>query len=151
MKTALLHEQGGLRTFAVVLQTGDEAIASLTAFASDQHLHASHLTALGAFADAVVAYFDWTTRRYQEIPIREQTEVLSLVGDITVDQDKPRVHAHVVLGKSDGTAHGGHLIAAHVRPTLEIVLVEAPAYLERRFDPESGLALIDFASDVTGR
>jgi len=48
-----------------------------------------------------------------------------------------------VLAKPDASAHGGHLIAAHVRPTLEIVLTENPRHLRRRLDPESGLALID--------
>jgi len=66
-----------------------------------------------------------------------------LVGDISMDDGKPKVHAHVVVGKSDATAHGGHLIEGHVRPTLEIVVTETPRHLHRRFDRESGLALID--------
>jgi predicted DNA-binding protein with PD1-like motif len=101
------------------------------------------LTAIGAFSRAVVAYFDWSTRRYHHVPIEEQVEVLSLVGDITRDGDAPKLHAHVVLGKADATAHGGHLIEAVVRPTLEVVLTELPRPLHRRFDRESGLALID--------
>jgi uncharacterized protein len=59
------------------------------------------------------------------------------------DHSKPKVHAHTVLRKSDATAHGGHLVEAIVRPTLEIVITELPRHLHRRFDPESGLALID--------
>lgn len=51
------------------------------------------------------------------IAITEQVEVLSLVGDIALENATPRVHAHVVIGKRDGTAHGGHLIEGHVRPT----------------------------------
>jgi predicted DNA-binding protein with PD1-like motif len=43
----------------------------------------------------------------------------------------PKLHAHVVVGKSDGTAHGGHLLDAQVRPTLEVVLVEALQHLRR--------------------
>ena len=73
----------------------------------------------------------------------EQVEVLSLAGDITSGPEGRKVHAHVVMGKADGTAHGGHLIEARVRPTLEIVLTEAPRHLHRRFDSTSGLALID--------
>jgi predicted DNA-binding protein with PD1-like motif len=52
------------------------------------------------------------------------------------------LHAHVVVGKADGTAHGGHLLAAVVRPTLEVILVESPRHLQRRHDAETGLALI---------
>jgi len=146
MKTSLLHEQGGLRTFALVLDAGDEAIAALTSFASAHHLHAAHLSAIGAFSQVVVAYFDWQAKDYSKVPITEQVEVLSFLGDITLENGKHKVHAHVVLGKADATAHGGHLIQGFVRPTLEVVLTETPAYLRRRSDPRSGLALIDPAA-----
>jgi uncharacterized protein len=143
MKAALLHEHDGERTFVVVLDTGDEAMQRLAVFASEQQLKAAHFTAIGAFSRSVVAYFDWKTKTYQNIPIDEQVEVLSLVGDISLDDDQPKVHAHVVLGKADATAHGGHLVEGQVRPTLEIVITEAPGYLRRRHDPGSGLSLID--------
>jgi hypothetical protein len=65
------------------------------------------------------------------------------MGDVTIEDGRPKVHAHVVLGKADATAHGGHLIEASVRPTLEIVVTETPRPLHRRFDPASGVALID--------
>jgi uncharacterized protein len=143
MKESLLHEHGGQRTFALVLSSGDEAMTAIAAFAREHQLRATQFTAIGAFSRVVVAYFDWATREYRNIPIGEQVEVLSLIGDITLDEGQHKVHAHVVVGKADATAHGGHLIEGQVRPTLEIVLTEAPAHLLRRFDPQSGLALID--------
>jgi predicted DNA-binding protein with PD1-like motif len=143
MKMALLHEHEGLRTFALVLATGDEAMATLLSFATERQLKAAHFTAIGAFSRAIVAYFDWSTKAYQKIPIDEQVEVLSLAGDVTIENGKPKVHAHVVVGKADATAHGGHLIEGQVRPTLEVILTEAPRHLQRRHDPGSGLALID--------
>jgi len=127
----------------LVLSTGDEAAACLTSFAREQRLHASHFTAIGAFSTATVGYFDWEKKDYRKIPIDAQVEVLSLIGDVSMDKGQPKVHAHVVLGASDGTAHGGHLLSGLVRPTLEVVLTESPAYLRRTFDRESGLALID--------
>jgi uncharacterized protein len=143
MKAELLNEHGGLRTFALVLATGDEAIGALTAFARDRQLRATQFTAIGAFSRLVVAYFDWTTRQYRNTTITEQVEVLSLMGDVTLEGGQPKVHAHVVISKADATAHGGHLVEGVVRPTLEILMTETPSYLGRRFDPQSGLALID--------
>jgi predicted DNA-binding protein with PD1-like motif len=143
MQWRILDEQGGLRTFVLVLQTGDEAAGALTEFAQTQQLRASHFTAIGAFSSLVVAYFDWATKAYVSIGIAEQVEVLSLIGDVTIDGDHPKLHAHVVVGKRDGSAHGGHLMKAIVRPTLEVVLTETPAFLRRRWDQESQLALID--------
>ena len=69
MKTALLNEHGGVRTFAVVLSTGDEAMAAIASVARDQALRATQFTAIGAFSRVVVAYFDWTTKKYRNISI----------------------------------------------------------------------------------
>lgn len=131
------------RTFAVVMETGDPVVETLQRFAAEERLSAASFTAIGAFSDAMLAWFDWEARKYREIPVPQQVEVLTLAGDIAMGpEDQPQVHAHVVCGRRDGGTVGGHLIEAHVRPTLEVVLREAPAHLRKRVDPESGLALI---------
>jgi predicted DNA-binding protein with PD1-like motif len=146
MKAKLLSAQGE-KTFALVFDHGDEAVAGLTTFARREGLAASHFTAIGAFSDVVLGYFDRQRREYARIPIREQVEVLSLIGDVALRDGRPTLHAHVVVGKADGTAHGGHLLEAHVWPTLELVLVESPRHLRRRWDEASGLALIDLDAE----
>src|SRR5262245_16411909 len=144
MKSKLLHEEGGKRTFALILTTGDEAMACLQQFAIRERLAASQITAIGAMSSATLAFFDWETRRYQPIPVTEQVEVASLVGDIALGPDRtPSVHVHAVLGRRDGTALAGHLQKGHVRPTLEIIVTESPAHLCKSKDAESGLALIN--------
>lgn len=130
------------RTIALVLDRGDEVMASLQRFAAEHNLIASRLTAIGAFESATLGYFDWERKAYERIPVHEQVEVLSLVGDIALDGAKPKVHAHVVLGRRDGSTVGGHLLEARVRPTLEVMLVDSPEYLRRQCDPVSGIALI---------
>jgi predicted DNA-binding protein with PD1-like motif len=142
MKGKLISSAGD-KTYAVIFDTGDEVVKGLTDFAREQRLAGSHFTAIGAFQDVTLGYFDWQKKDYQKIPLREQVEVLSLVGDVALKPDgSPQLHAHVVVGRSDGTTRGGHLLEAHVRPTLEVVLVESPVHLQRKHDPESGLALI---------
>lgn len=142
MKSKLLQEDAGTRTFAVVFDTGDEAMEGLLDFAKHERLAASHLTAIGAFERATLGYYDLDAKEYAQIPVEEQVEVLSLVGDITLDGDKPKVHAHVVVGRRDGSTRGGHLLKGWVRPTLEVMIVESPSHLQRRHDERSGLALI---------
>jgi predicted DNA-binding protein with PD1-like motif len=142
MMAKLLQEHGA-KTYAVIFSTGDEVKAGLLAFARENKLGGSHFTAIGAFSDVMLGYFHWQKKDYKKIPIREQVEVLSLVGDIALKEDgEPEVHAHVVVGKADGSAWGGHLMEAHVRPTLEVIVVESPEHLRRVHDPETGLALI---------
>jgi len=146
VKSKLLSAQGA-RTFAIVFAIGDEVAGGLLKFAQENSLSASHFTAIGAFERVTLGYFDWQKKDYRRIPLLEQVEVVSLIGDIALADGEPKVHAHVVVGKSDGTAHGGHLLEAYVRPTLEVVLVESPAHLRRRLDQDSGLALIDLTVD----
>ena len=142
MRGKLLYE-GPEKTFAIVYETGDEVLEGLRWFAQEYKPRSASFTAIGAFRDAVLAYFDWQTKQYKDLPVNEQVEVLTLAGDIAwKDGGEPVVHAHAVVGRADGSTRGGHLRRAHVRPTLEVVLVEYPRHLERKPDPETGLALI---------
>ncbi len=142
MKSKLLDDNGR-KTFALVFDANDEVMAGLMEFARRHDLGAAHFTAVGAFRDVTLGYFDWDAKDYKRIPIHEQVEVLSLVGDVSWDeQTGPKVHAHFVVGRSDGSAHGGHLLEAHVRPTLEEMLVDSPKHLLRKYDPKSRLSLI---------
>ncbi len=143
MRSKLLQDNNGQKTFALVFDSGDEVMELLTDFAREKRLTAAHFTAIGAFERGVIAYFDWQKKDYKKLPVAEQVEVVSLLGDIAAtDKGEPKTHAHVVLGRSDGSALAGHLLEGHVRPTLEVVLIESPAHLQRRPDAETGLALI---------
>jgi predicted DNA-binding protein with PD1-like motif len=140
---ARVLSENGERSVVVVFDTGEEVVHGLTAWATQHRVTGARFTAIGAFSDAVLGYFDWERKDYQKISIHEQVEVLSLVGNIALKGSEPSLHAHVVLGKADGSAHGGHLLEAHVRPTLEVVIEEAPRELRRVFDSITGLALLD--------
>jgi predicted DNA-binding protein with PD1-like motif len=148
MRSTLLHETDGLRTFAVVMAKGDEAAEELARFAGEHRISGAALTAVGACREATLGYFDPDALQYQDIPVTEQTEVLSLIGDIATKDGEPAVHAHAVLGRRDGSTIGGHLQRAVVWPTLEVIVTESPAHLRKRVDEETGLALI--ALDASG-
>jgi uncharacterized protein len=121
MQSRLLHQSDGQRTFVIVLETSDEILASLQEFVSREQIHAASFTAIGALSDAVLLYFDWEKKSYQKIPVGEQVEVASLIGDVADDPDgNAALHIHIVLGTRDGTARAGHLGEGHVRPTLEV-------------------------------
>jgi hypothetical protein len=91
----------------------------------------------------MLGYFDWQKKDYVGNPVHEQVEVASMIGDVALSPSgEPMLHIHVVLGKRDGTAFAGHLQEAHVRPTLEVIINESPAHLQKVRDSASGLALI---------
>jgi hypothetical protein len=138
-----MHDANGQQTFVVILETGDEAMECLKAFAIERALDSASFKAIGAFEEATLAYFDWERKRYLPIPVPEQTEVASLTGDIALGPDaQPVVHVHAVLGRRDGSAVAGHLQKGFVRPTLEVVLTETPGELRKQVDAASGVPLI---------
>ena len=136
-------EDADVVTYVVVCDPGDEAVAALTRFAQAERLEAAQISAVGAFEHAVVGWFDRAARDYRRIPVDEQCEVLSLLGDVAEGQDGPILHMHTVLGLSDGTTRGGHLLEGKVFPTLEVVVTETPAQLRKVLRPDIGVALID--------
>ncbi len=146
MKSKLLHEHDGRRTFAVIMNKGDEVLSEIGMFVKEKKISAAQITGIGALSDVVLKYFDWETKNYRSIPMREQVEVASMIGDVALNPEgKPALHIHLVVGKKDGSAVAGHLGEAHVRPTLEIIIDEQPSYLQKTSDPETGLALINVA------
>jgi hypothetical protein len=128
--------------YSIIFGSGDEVASGLTEFAEKNHIQSGHLTAIGAFSGAVLAYFDRDRKEYKKITINDQVEVLSFIGDFALDKGKPVLHAHVVVGFPDGHTMGGHLLEAHVWPTLEVFLVASPTPLHKEYDPDSHLDLI---------
>lgn len=144
MKTKLVSDDSGGRIHVVILDSGEEAFSALTRFANEEKITAASATAIGAFEKAVVGWFDFSSKTYKKIEVNEQFEVLSALGDVAVSDDgKASLHVHIVLGLSDGSTRGGHLLTGTVRPTLEVVLTEVPAKLRRKQRADLGIALID--------
>jgi uncharacterized protein len=136
-------EDADVVTYVVVCDPDDEAVSALTAFARAEDLEASQITGVGGFDRATLGWFDRETRQHRPIEVDEQSEVLSLIGDVAEGDDGPSLNIHVVLGLRDGTTRGGHLLAGHVYPTLEIIVTENPAELRKVMNPDVGIALID--------
>jgi hypothetical protein len=129
MKSKCVAQEANQRTLVLILASGEEAFASISRFAEQEKLDGAALTALGAFERAKLGWFDPKEKKYHSIPVEEQSEVLSLIGDIATGDD--------------GTTRGGHLSEAIVRPTLEVTVVESAAHLKRKKRADLGLALID--------
>ena len=142
MQAREVDQRSGQQTYVLVFEKGDEFVGELRRFAQARQLQGGAFTGIGAFQRATLGFFDRAQMDYHEIPIEEQVEVLSLVGNIALNEGEPKVHAHVVVGDRNGRAYGGHVIEAHVWPTLELVVTESPRGLQRETDKETGLALI---------
>ena len=143
IKVRLLSESGGVKNYAIILANGDEVMSGLNDFAKQYQIKSARFTAIGAFSKATVAWFDESRKQFKLIPITQQLELVSMIGDVALSNGKPAVHTHVAVASSDGTVRGGHLIDARVFPTLELFLTAYPTALEKKLDETTGLMLID--------
>jgi predicted DNA-binding protein with PD1-like motif len=131
------------KVYAVIFYRGDEALSGLTDFVIQHNIQDAHFTGIGAISGATLAWLDPSQKIYHRIPVTEQAEVLSLVGDVATFDGKPIVHMHAVLGKSNGTPIGGHVFELNVNPTLEVFVTVNTTPLKKRPDDPSGMKVID--------
>ena len=144
MQVKLVSEgKDGEKVYAVIFSKGDEVLSGLTDFAIKYKVGAAHFTGIGAISGALVGWLDLSAKAYHPIHVDEQVEVLSMMGDVATFNGKPVVHAHLVLGRHDGSTVGGHLWEAHVNPTLEVFVSVDPVGLKKKADDASGMKLID--------
>ena len=142
MKSKSIND-GEERTFVLILEQGEEAFKAITEFSQRESITGASVSAIGAFSQAKVGWFDFAAKTYKPIKVDEQCEVLSLLGDIAQGDDgKSSLHLHAVLGLQDGTVRGGHLLSGSVQPTLEVTIVETVVHLRRKKRPDLGIALI---------
>jgi len=147
MKSKRVGADEGAQVHVVILDGGEEAFSALSRFVNEEKISAASLTVIGAFERATVGWFDIASKSYRKIEVNEQCEVLSAIGDVAIGDDgKSSLHVHIVLGLADGSTRGGHLMAGTVRPTLEVILTEAPSTLRRKKRADLGIALIDLGS-----
>jgi predicted DNA-binding protein with PD1-like motif len=131
------------KVYAVIFYRGDEALSGLTDFMIEHKIQDAHFTGIGAISSATLAWLDPSQKIYHRIPVTEQAEVLSLIGDVATFDGKPIVHMHAVLGKSNGTPIGGHVFELNVNPTLEVFVTVNATPLKKRPDDPSGMKVID--------
>jgi len=137
-------KEGSERAFVLILDQGEEAFKAITDFANRERIDGASITAIGAFSEAEIGWFDLAAKKYKPVKVSEQCEVLSLIGDLAKGDDgQASLHLHAVLGLQDGSCRGGHFLSGKVRPTLEVTIMETTMHLCRRKRADLGIALID--------
>jgi hypothetical protein len=133
-------------TYVIRLEDGEAFQDRLVELLAAESISGGSFTGIGAFRRARIAYFNITTKEYEDREVAEQVEVVALIGNVAMHEGRPLVHAHAVLGRRDFSVLGGHLKQAVVRPTLEIALRLGPRPLARAADPVYGLPALNLTN-----
>ncbi|HVS22456.1 MAG TPA: DUF296 domain-containing protein [Gammaproteobacteria bacterium] len=112
------------RVFEVRFSTGDEILSGLYDFVAKNHITSGAITGIGGLAPgALLGWGDPELGGFKKVEIKDKTEIVSLIGDISMRGDMPYVHVHMVVGSADGSTKAGHLLEAHIAPVGELTVV----------------------------
>lgn len=143
VQVKLISADSDTKTYCLIFSPGDEVLSGLKEFAIKYHVKSAHFTAIGDAKSARFGWYDASKKMFKVMHIDQFAEVTSLMGDISVYNNNPVVHAHVNLATEDGTVHGGHLFEAIISPTLQVIMTVEPVTLYKKLDVESGILVID--------
>ncbi|MBI4134056.1 MAG: DUF296 domain-containing protein [Candidatus Terrybacteria bacterium] len=127
------------------LVRGEELVETLTAFCGREGISAGWIEGIGAGDRIEISYYDVEKRQYMPTVVEEEFELLNLLGNVALKEEKPFLHLHATAGKRDLGAIGGHLHSLRIAGTGEIRLTKFPGELRRSLDDETGLWLLETA------
>jgi uncharacterized protein len=133
---------GGHRPYVLRLDEGEEVISVLESWLAAQRIHLGYFIAFGGFERVRLEYFNIRTREYQKRDLDHQLEVVSLLGNIALQDGRPKIHAHCVVADERDQTFGGHLGSGVVKPVLEVFLTAIDGALERVKDEQRKLHIL---------
>ena len=132
---------GGGKELIIRLKPDTELVRSLTQLARNRGIAAGSFAAIGALKRARLAYFDQNVCKYRELAIDSPHEMASCIGNVSLKDGEPFVHAHVVLADEAGNTKAGHLVEGIVfAAEVHLHQLRGPK-LERQYDEATGLSL----------
>jgi uncharacterized protein len=129
--------------YFIRIDSGEEIVSILTKFCNEREIKLGTISAIGAVNEVKIGIFDPIKKEYNSNTIKGTFEILSIIGNITLNKDQPYLHMHIMLSDSEYNAFGGHLNKAVVSATCEVIIEEFESKLDRYFDENIGLNLIE--------
>ena len=139
----MLREVSASRRFMGRLPQGADLLEALNQLCARENITAGEVKAIGALGKATLGFYDQTRREYDYFTLDQHLEIISLLGDVSLKDGQPFVHAHLAVGDGQGRMWGGHLAPGSLVFACEVMLTayDAPAPFERSFDQGTGLLL----------
>lgn len=130
------------RAFVGRLEIGSDLVGEIERYCRDQEIVAAQVTVIGAVRRARYAYYEQHDHRYRELESASHHEIVGFVGNVSLRDNRPFLHAHATFADADGATVGGHLLPGCEVFAGEVMIRELGGVsLDRQPDEETGLAL----------
>lgn len=129
--------------YLIILEKGENVVASLKGFCQKEGLVNGFFVGLGAVDEAELAHYSVTEKKYSSFKLKEPLELVSLIGNVFLGPERELlVHVHASLGRPNGEVLGGHLVEAVISGTGEIFFTPLSSNFQKEFDSETGLKIL---------
>jgi len=130
------------RAFVGRLATGSDLVEEIERLCAEQSVLAAQVTVIGAVRRASYAYYEQVDHRYLELESPVHHEIVGFVGNVSLRDDRPFLHAHATFADATGATVGGHLLRGCEVFAAEVMIRElGDVSLVRAHDEQTGLAL----------
>ena len=130
--------------YIIRLEKGEDIVESLTKLVKEEDIKLGKVTGIGAVNDIEIGLFHTEEKKYYSKRIQGDMEIVSLAGNISTMEGEKYLHLHIAVGDENLEVYGGHLNAARVSATVEIMIDLIDGEIDREFNEEVGLNLIKF-------
>ncbi len=120
----------------------EDLIEALLKFCAENKIETGFFTIIGAVKNSSFSFYDQKQKKYLQMDLDEEAEILNCTGNIALRENKPFIHAHITLADREGSAYGGHLVSAKVF-SAEIYLKKFEKVLHRKPDKSTGINLLE--------
>ncbi|HEX7172256.1 MAG TPA: DUF296 domain-containing protein [Candidatus Limnocylindria bacterium] len=130
------------RAFVGRIDTGSDLVEEIERFCAEQSIVAAQVTVVGAMRRIRYAFYEQAEKRYRELESDTHRELTSFVGNVSLRDGSPFLHAHASFADADGGTIGGHILRGCELFVGEVMIRElGDVSLVRLHDEETGLAL----------
>ena len=124
------------------LAHGSDLIKSLTEIVKEKEIEAGKVTVIGAVKEAVISFYDQEEEEYNDKKFTERMEIVNCIGNISLKDGEPMIHAHIAFGDEEGNIFGGHLAEGTIVFAGEYIIEEYKGEaFTRSYDEVTGLPL----------
>jgi uncharacterized protein len=131
------------KRYIIRLERGEQLVKTLTEFCEKENIKSGGLWGIGAVLSAELGFYHLDKKEYSFKKSDTPHEIASMIGNVTIVDDKPFLHIHTVLSNENFVCIGGHLKEATVGATCEVYLTDLDTKIERIIDEEIGLKLLN--------
>lgn len=122
---------------------GSDLLKELGDFVRSHSINLAWFSGLGAVSRATIRYYDQPKQTWVDLEHDRRLEVAGMLGNVSLLDGEPIVHAHITFADEQGRCFGGHLGPNTIVFNMEILLstLSAPQPVVRKMDAQTGLTI----------